>query len=94
MKFAEDGNNVIDIYPVGLLHDWKLRKVRPLRWALRYPVRQATAGNWRAARNYFNGYLAEHPSKGRRAGHGWTKRRAYHDLIRHLAGIGSGEDQS
>jgi hypothetical protein len=74
-----------DIYPVGLLRDWQHRKMRPLRRALRYPVSQARRGNWRAVRNYFNGYLAEPtPIRGRRCGHGWTKRRAFQDLIDHL----------
>ncbi|WP_027930730.1 hypothetical protein [Amycolatopsis thermoflava] len=75
----------VDIYPVGLLHDWKHRKIRPLRRALRYPIRQARAGNWRAVSNYFNGYLAEHQTEHCNAGHGWTKRRAHRDLNRHLA---------
>lgn len=77
----------VDIYPVGLLHDWQHRKMRPLRRALRYPFRQARRGNWRAVHNYFNGYLAEHQSAGRRCGHGWTKRRAYRDLVAHLASL-------
>ena len=73
-----------DIYPVGLLHDWQLRHVRPLRRALRYPLRQASAGNWRAVRNYFNGYLAEYRGGGFNAGHGWTQDRALRRLKREM----------
>lgn len=68
--------DALDVYPVGLLMDWKHRKVRPLRRALRYPLRQARAHNWRAVRNYFNGYLAEHDGHPHNAGRGWTKRAA------------------
>ena len=76
----------IGTYPVGLLADIKHRKVRH---GLRYVVRQAKAGNWRAARNHFNGYLAEwhYPPDGlvqRRCGRGWTRRAARRRLGRHL----------
>lgn len=82
----------ITIYPVGLLHDWQQfihnpdRKTarRRFRLDLRYPIRQARARNWRAVKNYFNGYLAEHDSLGTRCGTGWTRGRAYRDLARHL----------
>jgi hypothetical protein len=64
-----------DIYPVGLLSDIKRRRVR-------YGVRSYLIGHclrgrrWRAARNYFNGYLAEHQGCHHNAGKGWTKRAA------------------
>lgn len=82
----------VTIYPVGLLQHWQHfvhtpdRKAarRRLRNDLRYPLRQARARNWRAVKNYFNGYLAEHHTLGTRAGHGWTRGRAYRDLARHL----------
>ncbi|MFD7855196.1 hypothetical protein ACFV6B_13045 [Streptomyces microflavus] len=82
----------IDVYSVGLLsdlyqyvHNPDRRAARPrFRAALRRPVRLVRAGNWRAFRNYFNGYLAEHPTLGTRAGRGWTRGRALRDLARHL----------
>lgn len=83
-------DNRIDIYPVGLLRDLQHRKMRSLRRALRRPLNAAKRGDWRAFRNYFNGYLAEPtpmPVHGRRCGHGWTKRRARRDLIAHLTGL-------
>ena len=82
----------IQIYPVGLLAHWQHfvhnpdRKAarRRFRHDLRYPLRQARARNWRAVKNYFNGYLAEHAHLGTRCGTGWTRGRAYRDLARHL----------
>ncbi|MFF7184673.1 hypothetical protein ACFZAR_05440 [Streptomyces sp. NPDC008222] len=82
----------ISIYPVGLLADLaqfvhnpnRAEARRKLRYALSHPLRNARARNWRAVRSYFNGYLAEHPTAGSRAGHGWTRGRAYRDLARHL----------
>ncbi|MFC8832326.1 hypothetical protein ACFT8V_03890 [Streptomyces griseoincarnatus] len=82
----------IVIYPVGLLAHWQHfihnpdRKAarRRFRLDLRYPFRQARARNWRAVKNYFNGYLAEHATLGTRCGTGWTRGRAYRDLARHL----------
>lgn len=64
-----------DVYPVGLLRDIKRKRVR---YGLRnylwvYCVR---GRRWRAARNYFNGYLAEHRHGEHDAGRGWTKRAA------------------
>jgi hypothetical protein len=58
-----------------------------LRQELRYMLRQTRVRNWRAVKNTFNGYLAEHESLGRRCGTGWTKRRAIRDLYRHLAEV-------
>lgn len=61
----------VDVYPVGLLRDIKRKRVRH---ALRhYLWRQVKARNWRAARNYFNGYLAEHRDCWHSAGHAWTQ---------------------
>ena len=82
----------ITIYPVGLLHDWQIfvhaidrtYARRHLRGSLRRELDRIKARKWREAKNYFNGYLAEHESLGTRAGHGWTRGRAYRDLARHL----------
>lgn len=82
----------ITIYPVGLLAHWQHFVHNPdredarrrFRYALRYPLRQARARNWRDVKNYFNGYLAEHAHLGTRCGTGWTRGRAYRDLARHL----------
>lgn len=90
----------IDVYPVGVLavllglgrsirarHPKAIRaSLVRIRGEVRYLRRQAKAGDWRAVRNAFNGYLAEHPTRGTRCGHAWTKRRALRDLHRHLAG--------
>lgn len=86
----------IDIYAVGLLHDLQIfihspqslrRRWRSLRCRLRRGIwDRIRQRNWRALRNYFNGYLAEHATCGTRCGHGWTRGRAYNDLMRHLSG--------
>lgn len=95
---AEPIPPTIDVYPVGVLADLlRLRNAlhrrhpKAIRWALgrlrsqaRYITRQARRGNWRAVRNAFNGYLAEHRTLGTRCGKGWTRRRALLDLYRHL----------
>jgi len=73
--------SAIDVYPVGLFRDVKHRRFRS---GLRYLRDQARGRNWRAVGNYFNGFLAEHPTLGTRCGHGWTKRRALADLHRHI----------
>lgn len=65
-----------DIYPVGWLEAWQHKRLRA-EW--RYTIRQAKKRNWRAVRNTFNGYLAEHdggPTHGHNCGTGWTKRAA------------------
>lgn len=80
------------IYPVGFLADWqhfvhaidRTAARRSLRASLRREWERVKARNWRAAKNYFNGYLAEHAHAGSRAGTGWTRGRAYRDLVRHL----------
>lgn len=82
----------ITIYPVGLLHDLALfvhavdraDARRRLRSSLRREWEWIKARNWRAAKSYFNGYLAEHAHLGTRCGTGWTRGRAYRDLARHL----------
>lgn len=82
----------IVIYPVGLLHDWQQfvhaidREAarRSLHAALRRELERIKARKWRAAKSYFNGYLAEHAHAGTRCGIGWTRGRAYRDLARHL----------
>ncbi len=71
----------VDIYPVGLFHDWKNKRVRQ---GLKRVLRHIKRGEFRNAKNYFNGYLAEHEFKGTRCGTGWTKRRAMKDLVHHL----------
>jgi hypothetical protein len=84
----------IDVYSVGLLSDLaqfvhtpdRKHARRMLRYRLRYPLSQARAGNWRAVRMWFNGYLAEPsewPGSLSRCGSGWTRGRAYRDLLRH-----------
>jgi hypothetical protein len=82
----------VTIYPVGLLHDWQIfihaidrtYARRHFLGSLRRELDRIKARNWRAAKNYFNGYLAEHESLGTRCGTGWTRGRAYRDLARHL----------
>jgi len=72
----------VDVYPVGLL--WDLRHLG--RSDVRFVVRLIRKRHWRCLRNYFNGYLAEHPTAGTRAGHRWTRSRALRDLELHLSG--------
>src|SRR5690606_11433766 len=55
----------IDVYPVGWLAAWQRRHIprprghcHPLHRELRYVLRHASRGRWRAVRNTFNGYLA------------------------------------
>lgn len=91
-------NRDIALYRVGVLQalfmDWRrLTKRAGRRWwdpaCTRAEVRKLAIWvrrrNWRAIRNTFNGWLAEHAYAGTRAGHGWTRRRALADLQRHLA---------
>jgi hypothetical protein len=88
--------DLIDVYPIGWLRalqragrslcsDRLVPAWRVLRQELQYTVRQARRGNWRAFRNTFGGYHAEHHTLGRRCGTGWTRRRAINDLYRHIA---------
>lgn len=63
-----------DVYPVGLFADWKHGY---LRYGLQYHlIRHVHRRNWRAVRNYFNGFLAEHEGHSHSAGKGWTRRSA------------------
>ena len=58
-----------------------------LRREWRYCVQRARAGNWRAVRMSFNGYLAEpnpFPEGVRRCGSGWTRARARRSLERQI----------
>lgn len=71
----------VDVYPVGLLSDIKRGRVRHglRRYLWAYCIK---GRRWRSARNYFNGYLAEHRHGGHNAGRGWTKRAAVRRLDR------------
>jgi hypothetical protein len=69
---------------------WRIDRTRTsLRYIRRTVTRHIRAGNWRALKNTFNGYLAE-PDEfppgdyRRRCGTGWTKRRALRSLHRRL----------
>jgi hypothetical protein len=65
----------VDVYPVGLLSDYRRKRVR--RSLQTYVWNYCIKGRrWRALRNYFNGYLAEHAHGGHNAGRGWTRRAA------------------
>jgi hypothetical protein len=82
----------VDIYSVGLLHDLthfvhgidRRSACRAFRNRLRYPIGEARRGNWRAVKNYFNGYLAEADDMTGvpRCGTGWTRGRAYRSLLK------------
>lgn len=77
----------ISTYPVGLLAD--LKGHRKPKTAIDYLLYQIKRRNWRAVRNYFNGYLAEwhYPPEGMlhyRCGKGWTRRAALRRLGKHI----------
>lgn len=78
----------IDVYPVGWLAAWQHRRMPgKLRSQWRYTVHRLRQRDWNALRNSFNGYLAEVDSPPwpiARCGHGWTKKRAINDLMRHM----------
>lgn len=80
--------STIEIYPVGFYSDFKRKRVlNGLRYYLLAQVRKR---NWRAVRNYFNGYLAEihYPPESLnfyRCGRGWTRKSAASSLGRRLA---------
>lgn len=64
----------VHVYPVGILAHFRQAGLRGgLRRSRRYLLRQIKARNWRAVRNHFNGYLAEHEHGGHNAGRGWTQ---------------------
>jgi hypothetical protein len=85
------GGADFDIYAVGLFLD--LRHARAARdlsrvgRGLRYLGERLADRNWRAARNYFNGYLAEPVGlpggDWHRAGRGWTRDAAVRNFWRH-----------
>ena len=95
-----DDLGTIDVYPVGILSDLlpvlrvfdpripfddrRAARRRVLR-RLRYGI---ASGRYRS-RNAWNGYLAEprdFPPHMTRCGHGWTQKRALHDLHEHHRG--------
>lgn len=84
----------IGTYPVGLLADLKRRRlIHGLRG---YLWRQIKRKNWRAVRQYFNGYLAEwhYPPAGvtiHLCGKGWTRRGAIRRLGIHIAKVNAPE---
>lgn len=63
----------VDIYPVGWLRAWKIHKMKYEWWYFKDRVKKQ---DWRAVRNTFNGYLAEHVGCRHGAGRGWTQNRA------------------
>jgi hypothetical protein len=76
----------ISTYPVGLLWDIRRRRVRS---GLSYIRGRIADRNWRAVRNYFNGYLAEwhycpDGVNHYRCGRGWTRKAALRRLGRHI----------
>jgi hypothetical protein len=71
---------------------WRLaphgRRPQAVRRELRTIARHLRHGQWRQARMYCNGYLAEPapcPDQLARCGSGWTKRRAMASLYRHAS---------
>lgn len=71
--------NAALVYSVGWLAAWQGHDLRR-QW--RYTVRQVKCRNWRAVRNTFNGYLAEHDGHPHNCGKGWTKRAAVRRVVR------------
>src|SRR5688572_25692298 len=57
LRREETMNTKTDVYPVGWLEAWKKGRLKS-EW--RHVVYWARRRNWRAVRNTFNGYLAEH----------------------------------
>ncbi|WP_029931060.1 hypothetical protein [Nocardia otitidiscaviarum] len=81
----------IDIYPVGVLEEilYAYRAITRLgMWREAWTHVKRIPAMW-GRRNAWNGYLAEprDSSLCTRAGHGWTKRRALADLMRHMAEV-------
>jgi hypothetical protein len=92
-------NVEFDIYPVGLFlvirtyrgarRTSKARSRAVLFSRLYDPIACARAGNWRAAKNFFNGYLAEPKHELPnfiRCGSGWTKKRAVRSFWKYYRG--------
>ena len=75
----------IGTYPVGLLYDIQQRTVKR---GFKYLLGVLRVRNWRAVRNYFNGYLAEwhYPPEmvASRCGRGWTRKAAIRRLGKHI----------
>ncbi|WP_109030153.1 hypothetical protein [Streptomyces rubrogriseus] len=92
MERLKTEGRAITIYPVGLLADLsrfvheadRVAARRHLRASLHREWERIKARKWREAKNYLNGYLAEHDTLGTRCGTGWTRGRALRDLARHL----------
>lgn len=82
------GASIMPISVGGGIAEFELSGNGRLRAGVRYLQRQARARNWRAVRNYFNGYLAEHRHGGHNAGRGWTKRAALRRVERICAASG------
>ena len=79
-------------YTVGWLEALRSRgrRLQMLRRVWRYDVSQAKAGDWRAVKNSFNGWMYEPtpwPEGARRCGTGWTQRRAVRSFFRHYEEI-------
>lgn len=70
---AERNGPRVDVYAVGVLDALQRRELRRHWRYLRYQIARR---NWRAVRNSFNGYLAEHDNHPHNCGKGWTKRAA------------------
>lgn len=94
----------VDVYPVGWLARirmaWFMARVgrwlsarREVAAEWRYCVARARAGDWRAVRMTFNGWMAEptpFPPGLRRCGTGWTRRRARSRLDRMMVAAAAG----
>lgn len=95
---AATSDDAADIYPVGVLSTLltvgrSLRLARStIRHEGRYLAYQARKGNWRAVRNSFNGYLAEHDGHPHNCGRGWTRRAAKRRVDRICAAALAGDD--
>lgn len=88
--YADAQSRYMSVYTVGfyshLKHAWHSRRYRPyLKRMSSYVWYQFKRRNWRAIRNYFNGYLAEptpFPLGLHKCGRGWTKKAALRSLNR------------
>lgn len=63
----------VHVYRVGIFDTWRSGRLHVSR---RYLKHQIKARNWRAVRNHFNGWLAEHEGCHHNAGRGWTEKAA------------------
>lgn len=87
MRFHPEDSEFL--YCVGWLEALrsKGRRWQQLKREWKYCVRQAKAGEWRAVRMTFNGWMYEPspwPEAARRCGSGWTKTRAIRSFYRYL----------